>query len=46
MVEGVVVLYGEGDFGVRPPKSSPPPALPHCHGRALTGGARETCQAC
>ena len=41
----VVVLGGEGDFGATA-KSSPPPALAHCHGRALTRRASETCWAC
>ena len=38
----VVVLGGESDFGATE-KSSPPPALSHCHGRALTRRASETC---
>ena len=38
----VVVLGGESDFGATA-KSSPPPALAHCHGRALTRRASETC---
>lgn len=38
----VVVSGGESDFGATA-KSSPPPALAHCHGRALTCRASETC---
>lgn len=38
----VVVLGGESDFGATE-KSSPPPALAHCHGRALTLRASGTC---
>lgn len=38
----VAVLGGESDFDATA-KSSPPPALAHCHGRALTCRASETC---
>jgi len=37
-----LVVGGESDFGATE-KSSHPPALAHCHGRALTRRASETC---